>query len=146
MDEISKGMLLLIGGVIAWAGLGLTNWRFRSERALLVIKKLRRDERGDLSVTVANIGGRAALDVIVRLEAADWTHVEHGIAPKESFSADLPKDYAGSSITIEYTDADLHNISVVREADFGERPRLLPRPRTGVVKQMAGRLGFVSLD
>lgn len=112
----------------------------------MIIRKLLRDERGELSVTIANIGGRAALDVTVTLEGVNWTHVEHGIAPEESFSADLPKDYAGSSITIEYTDADLHDISVVRDADFGARPRLLPRPRTGIVKQTAGRLGFLSLD
>lgn len=144
--EPYQALLALIGGVIAWTGLGLTNWRFRSERALVVIARIERDARNDVRLTIANIGGRPAMDVVLSAAEPVWQHVAHGVAAGGSFVSMLPVATGRISLSIRYVDADLQLRRVTRQVDLGEFPSLIDPGVHGGVRRFFARLGFVSWD
>lgn len=141
-DSILKTLLLLAAGLSTWVAVRLTNERFRSERALLIFKKLERDGRGDVSLTVANIGRRPALAVRLSQVGGDWRHYEDGLAADDAFKVQLPRSDDTLSIEFSFVDAGVQRPGYVIPIAMAGTPTVLPGHASSRSRALLARLGL----
>lgn len=140
-----KIVAILLAGIVTTIAVYVPNRQFWVGRAILATTVLD-DGSGNLTLTIENVGRRAALEIIVgaRREGAA---VHDGLAPGQSFTAIVRNAADVSGIELKFRDADHQMRHVVRHL---ETQNGLVKLRTPAARawwrKWAAKTGYGSMD